>query len=609
MCGILGAFGGFEKKRFDKALESISHRGPDFSGIYAEPNILLGHARLSILDLLPDANQPFIDGKYIALFNGEIYNYKELAKRHSIAVRTTSDTEVLLKLYEKLGVAFLNELNGMFAFCIYDKVENKFVLARDRFGKKPLYYIFNRERGEFIFASEIKAILEILHKTPNINREAFEDYLTYLAPTENKTFYEDVFKLQAGECAIFDIKTKSFLVSTFYDLKSFTNPISISKNEALERIESLIFESIKLRLVSDVPVASFLSGGVDSTLISSIYASISEKRIDTFSIGYDEYKVYDETGYARIAAEAIGSNHHELIASKNDFLDAFEQIITSLDEPVNDPAIIPTFMLSQEVQKNRYKTILSGEGSDEIFMGYDAYFDYMKLQNINEELSTESKNFMNGYHSQNKNLTRQWENLRRIYENDMPIFRLIGECFNSFQKNKLLNYSAYDSFVHSKYLYSQVSNRDMSYWMSYADIKHWIAEVLMTKMDRMSMAHSLESRAPFLDYRLVEFVLSLPSSIRVGSTAKSLLKEIALKHIPHEIVYRQKKGFSSPHFEWYYETYKDKILTDLRAVNAELGWFNDEFLSFLYKEGKIGKFKQHLWGLIVFSRWYMKRFM
>lgn len=607
MCGILGAFGDLKKERFEKALETLSHRGPDFSGVYEGENILFGHTRLSIIDPFPEANQPFLVDNTVAVFNGEIYNYKELVQKHSLNLRTKSDTEALVKLYGKLGIDFLNELNGMFAFCIYDKQQQKLVLARDRFGKKPLYYFF--DAGKFIFASEIKAILKMLDFRPEINRRAFDEYLTYLSPTENKTFYSGIFKLQPGEKAIFDIESKTLEISQYYDLKNSTNIIDISQKEALEKIESLLLQSIDYRLVSDVPVASFLSGGIDSTLISALYASASEQKIDTFSIGYDEYKVYDELEYAHLAASSMGSNHHEVVASRKDFLDAFEKIIDTLDEPLNDPAIIPTFMLSKEVHKSGYKTILSGEGSDEIFMGYDAYFDYQKLQKISDELSIQSKNFLAVHHNQNQNLSRNWEYLRRVYENDFPIFRLTGECFNPLQKSRLLKYDFDDMDEHKKYLYSKVSDRDASYWMSYADMKHWIGEVLMTKMDRMSMAHSLESRAPFLDYKLVEFVMSLPSAMREGDTTKSLLKKIALKHIPQEIVYRQKKGFSSPHFEWYYGTYKDKILADLRLVNDELGWFNDEFLSFLYKEGKIGKFKQHLWGLIVFSRWFIKRFM
>lgn len=607
MCGILGAYGGFGADRFENALNKLSHRGPDFSGTYFDGSLSLGHARLSIIDLLPEANQPFLDGNFAIVFNGEIYNYRELSKKYSLELHTTSDTEVLLKLYEKIGVECLSELNGMFAFCVYDKKSQTLTLARDRFGKKPLYYFF--DGSKFVFASEIKAILELLDKTPSINRHAFEEYLSYLSPMKSNTFYEGIQKLEAGCTAVFDIETKKLDVGRYYELSSYTQPLAISEKEALSKIEELIFDSLRLRLVSDVPVASFLSGGVDSTLISALYSSISQKKIDTFSIGYDEYKDYDELHYARMASNSMGSNHHEFTVNKKEFLDAFEEIVPFLDEPFNDPAIIPTFMLSREVNKSGYKVILSGEGSDEIFMGYDAYFDYLKLDKINHELSSGSKDFMDSYHAQNQNLSRNYESLRRIYERDLPIFRLIGESFNPLQKSKLLSTNPQNIDTDIKAMYETVKDQGAAYWMSYIDIRHWIGEVLMSKMDRMSMAHSLESRAPFLDYRLVEFAMSLPPDIRVGNTTKALLKKIAEKHIPKEIVYRQKKGFSSPYFEWYYEAYGDKILEEFMLVNKELGWFNDEFLRFLFEQGKMGKFKQHTWGLILFCRWFINRFM
>ena len=607
MCGILGAYGGFGADRFENALNKLSHRGPDFSGTYFDGSLSLGHARLSIIDLLPEANQPFLDGNFVIVFNGEIYNYRELSKKYSLELHTTSDTEVLLKLYEKIGAECLSELNGMFAFCVYDKKSQTLTLARDRFGKKPLYYFF--DGSKFVFASEIKAIFELLDKTPNISRYAFEEYLSYLSPMKSNTFYEGIQKLEAGCTAVFDMETKKLDVSRYYELSSHAQPLAISEKEALSKIEELIFDSLRLRLVSDVPVASFLSGGVDSTLISALYSSISQKKIDTFSIGYDEYKDYDELHYARMASNSMGSNHHEFTVNKKEFLDAFEEIVPFLDEPFNDPAIIPTFMLSREVNKSGYKVILSGEGSDEIFMGYDAYFDYLKLDKINHELSSGSKDFMGSYHAQNQNLSRNYESLRRIYERDLPIFRLIGESFNPLQKSKLLSTNPQNIDTDIKAMYETVKDQGAAYWMSYIDIRHWIGEVLMSKMDRMSMAHSLESRAPFLDYRLVEFVMSLPPDIRVGNTTKALLKKIAEKHIPKEIVYRQKKGFSSPYFEWYYEAYGDKILEEFMLVNKELGWFNDEFLRFLFEQGKMGKFKQHTWGLILFCRWFINRFM
>lgn len=608
MCSICG--GNLSADIIKKASDTMLYRGPDASGIFEDGYVSLAHNRLSIIDLSHGADQPFVSERYVLAFNGEIYNYKEIIQKYNLKCLTKSDTEVVLRLFEKLGVKALDEFNGMFSMAIYDKKEKKLFLARDRFGKKPFYYFF--DDNMFVFASEIKAILSAINCSSAINKDAFLDYLSFLTPLGSKTFYHNIYKLEAGHCATFDVCERKLSIFKYYELSSAISSFDIDERGAIVDIERLLLESVNYRLVSDVPVASFLSGGLDSTLISALYSSTSSRKIDTFSIGYDDHKQYDELKYAKMASSFIGSNHHEIVASKQDFIDAFESILEIMDEPINDPAIIPTFMLSKDVYESGYKVVLSGEGSDEIFFGYDAYFEHLKVDGVCGELSDKSKAFLLEYHVKNSINDKMWTYLKRAYSQDIPIFRTFGECFRDTQKKELLGVGfggADESERYFKELYKYSSSLEYSQWISYIDIKHWIGEVLMTKMDRMSMAHSLESRAPFLDYRLVEYVMSLPSSVRVGATTKSLLKEIAVKHIPSEIVYRQKKGFSSPHFEWYYETYKDKILEDLRAVNAELGWFNDDFLTFLYKEGKIGKFKQHLWGLIVFSRWFMKRFM
>lgn len=604
MCSICG--GNISKELVKKASSAMTHRGPDASGMFADEVVSLAHNRLSILDLSDNANQPFVYKNFVIVYNGEIYNFKELIIKYEIPMQTRSDTEVVAYLYAKLGKKAFYEFNGMFAICIYDIENKKLFLIRDRFGKKPLYYFFDGKT--FIFASEIKAILKALEHTPNINKQAFTDYLSFLTPGRNQTFYENIYKMEPGQSAVFDLKSKKLEISRYYELAEHIGQMDITRDEALANIEKLLLQSVRYRLVSDVPVASFLSGGLDSTLISAMYKTVNSGKIDTFSIGYDDFKQYDELEYARIASAFIGSNHHELIASRDSFVDAFEEILDTLDEPINDSAIIPTFMLSKIVHQNGYKVILSGEGSDEIFFGYDSYFDHLGLHKINNELSSVSKQFMSTYHAQYYNDSKAWEYLRRVYDGDQPIFRMFGECFSDRQK-QMLSKTLPKVDIYAKELYEKFCCDEYSKWMSYIDIKHWIGEVLMTKMDRMSMSHSLESRAPFLDYKLVEFVMSLPSELRVGSTTKNLLKEIAIGYIPKEIVYRQKKGFSSPHFEWYYETYGSKILDDFRLVNKQLGWFEDEFLTFLYKQGKIGKFKQHTWGLIVFCRWFMKRFM
>ena len=371
MCGILGC--NYQTNNFTKALDLLTHRGPDFKKFIKIDDIFLGHTRLAIIDLDDEANQPMEFDDIVLVFNGEIYNYKELIKTENLKVKTKSDSEVIIRLYQKFGFEFLNKLNGMFAFCIYDKKKNLFFCARDRFGKKPFFYFF--KENKFIFASEIKAILKILDFTPNINYEAFMQYLRFLAPLFDNTIYENIKKLPAGHYLIFDGKLK---IKKWYDI-SFNN-LKIEKNKALKTIENLLIDSVKLRLNSDVEVATFLSGGVDSSLVSAIYAKF--KKINTFSIGYDEYLHYSETDYAKKVAKHINSNHHELIISKKKYLKNIENVLNAVDEPFGDSATIPTLVLSKFISSQGIKVALSGEGSDELFLGYDNYFKMIDFYNM-----------------------------------------------------------------------------------------------------------------------------------------------------------------------------------------------------------------------------------
>jgi len=611
MCGILGIVGNYDEKTVLKALRLLSHRGPDNLGYYKDGNTFLGHTRLSILDLSSKGNQPMSDreGSIWIVFNGEIYNFKEIRSdlERYYKFKSNTDTEVLIYAYKHYGLDFFKKINGMFAFAIWDREKNIFLLARDRFGKKPLYYTF--QNGNFIFSSEIKAILPLLDRRPQINRTAFLQYLSFLASLPPNTMFEGINKLQAGHYLIFDGKT--IKIEEYYDILDNVQPYKIKNlNEALEEIESILIDSVRHRLVADVEVGSFLSGGIDSSLVSAIYSLQKRSPIHTFSIGYNEYKQYDELSYADRAARHIGSIHYVKSLSKEDFIDVIDDVVYHLDEPVNDPACIPTYLLSQLVMKNNIKVILTGEGSDEDFLGYDFYFEMLKYCNLQSQLN--EKEFLLAYFLDNFNLSKRWEYFKRSLD-DLPVYRTIGENFTDRQKKLLLAEDAFKDLrddMSYEFLDAHWSNfkesglKEPSYWLSYIDFKIWIPEVLMMKVDKMTMAHSIESRAPFLDHRLVELALSIDCKLREGGQTKALLKPVAERFIPNEIVHRQKKGFSSPYLEWYYEHYGDKILKEWFDMNKELGWFSDEFLEFLYNEGSRGMFKQHVWSLIVFSKWF-----
>lgn len=591
MCGILTAIGNHNKKTFEKALCKLSHRGPDAMGIWGEKDVLMGHTRLAIIDLDARSNQPMVDERYTLVFNGEIYNFEELKKEYSLTCKTTSDTEVLIKLYETLGHAMLLKLNGMFAFCLYDRLKEELFMARDRFGKKPLY--FSQSKG-LIVSSEIKAILELLGTTPAMNQQGFQSYFAFLSTLPPHTFYEGIHKLEAGMYASFSKGT--FTCKRYYEVGAKAL-LHVSEKEGLEKIEALLLDAVQKRLVGDVEVASLLSGGIDSSLVSAIYTKVSGTKINTFSIGYDEHLHYDELTQAKEASVHIGSQHHELRINKKTYIDAIENTLSHLDEPMGDTACMPTYLLSQMVHEAGIKVCLSGEGSDEIFLGYDNYFEMAKYYQMHSELSAPSKMLLKNYLERNPNWSRNWESLRRISANEHPFYSG-GETFTKRQFDALCG-------VETKDVRTRVAiDKNPFLWMSTIDFKIWVAEVLMSKIDRMSMAHSLELRAPFLDYRLVDYCLALPPALRAGNTNKYLLKQIAQKYIPSSIIERKKKGFSSPFIEWLYAEYGDEILKLMLHVSHHSGLFDPTFVTFLYHEGKEGRFKQHVWSLYLFCRWY-----
>lgn len=349
MCGIIGS--NFLTPNFDETINLLYHRGPDDQGSFTYKNNQFGHTRLSIIDLNEEANQPMVFDDIIITFNGEIYNYKELIEEEKLNCKTKSDTEVLVRLYQKYGTDFLNKLNGMFSFCIFDIKKEQFFCARDRFGKKPFYFYY--KDNKFIYASEIKSIISLLSFTPTLNKKALEEYLTFWAPIGANTFYKDILKLEAGYSIVFD--GKKLLKNKYYDIDKI-DLIHDSEENVLNNIEKLLIKSMEKRLVSDVGVASLLSGGVDSSLVSSLYSKISLSKIDTYCIGYDEHVHYSELPYARKVAKYINSNHNEVLIGKNDFLEVIDNMLIYMDEPIGDSASIPTYILSEQISTDGFKS-------------------------------------------------------------------------------------------------------------------------------------------------------------------------------------------------------------------------------------------------------------
>ena len=590
MCGIVGS--NFKpNKNIEALVEMISHRGPDHSGAKVIGSNYFGHSRLSIIDLHKEADQPMVFDDILIVYNGEIYNYEELKKDEELICKTKSDTEVLIRLYQKHGTGFLHKLNGMFSFCIYDIKNDLYFCARDRFGKKPFYYY--GEKGRFAFSSKIEPIIDILGQRPKINKTALSQYLQYFVPLSPNTFYQGIHKLEAGSFLTFkngELKTKKYYkINTYKKIKDETT--------ALKDIEELLYKSVTSRLVGDVEVGTLLSGGIDSSLISALYSKISGKKIKTFSVGYSEHKRYSELDFAAIAANHIGSDHHPLEISKKEFIGAFDEVMDSLEEPHGDSAAIPLYLLMKEVNKEGIKTLLSGEGSDEIFLGYDNYAKFLKYYEFEKSLSSSQNEFMDSIISALQNQTKESEYLRRIIKKE-TLYKSFGEIYNDKQKKKL--------FKHVPSFKSEKPKKDPVDWMSYIDLKIWLGESLLSKVDKISMARGVEVRNPFLDFRLVNYLFSVESKIKTGDTNKYLLKKIASKHIPQTIIHRTKKGFNSPFNEWIFGYYGDEILHTILRVNAQTDYFNEEYVKFIYERGKDKKFKQHLWSLFIFSKWFEK---
>ncbi|RXK06546.1 asparagine synthase (glutamine-hydrolyzing) [Halarcobacter bivalviorum] len=591
MCGILGS--NFLSNNFKAALENLNNRGPDYEASIKVGNREFGHTRLAIIDLDEEANQPMVFDEIILVFNGEIYNYQELIKEEGLKCKTSSDSEVLIRLYQKYEEDFLNKINGMFSFCLYDIKKEKYFCARDRYGKKPFFYYF--KDNKFIFSSSINSIIKLLGSTPKLNKVALSQYVQYFVPIAPNTFYQDINSLEAATYLTLEKELKKkryYKINTYKAIKD--------EKEALNSIEETLIKSIEARLVSDVEVGSLLSGGVDSSLVSALYSKLTNKKINTFSIGYNEYKNYCELDYADITAKHINSNHTRLEIGKNDFLNYFEDTLTALEQPHADSAAIPLNILTKKIHQTGIKTVLSGEGSDELFLGYDNYAKFLGYYDFAKSLENKQSEFLDSIIGALQNNTKESEYLRRVVKKQ-NIYNSFGEIYSDIQKRKL--------FKKVPTFKTETPKQDPVDWMSYIDLKIWLGEALLSKVDRISMRNSLEVRTPFLDYRLVNLAFSIDSQIKVGDTNKYLLKKIALKYIPETIVHRTKKGFNSPFNEWTHEEYKDEILDTILKVNEETNLFNSEYLKQIYTLSSQRKFKQHLWTIFIFSKWFKKTYL
>ena len=599
MCAIFGIIGEYDESKASSALSKLHHRGPDFCSITKNQNLFFAHQHLRIMDKSSTHKQIFENGNLFVSFNGEIYNHQELKtelEKFGFLFKTNSETEIILFAYKKWGVDFVTRLRGMFAIAIMDG--EILYLFRDRLGKKPIFYL---EGSSFIFASELKAITPFL-KNIEMDKDALLSYLSYLAPTAPYTFFKSIKKLGMGEYLVY--KDSQINVKKYFDLLDAKPNLIRDKDEALHLLKAKMEESINIRLKADVPIASLLSGGVDSATIN-FFAKKNGMDLQTYTLGYKDYEKYDERHNAKTTADFLGLKNKSIEISEQDYINASDDVLDSLDEPLNDPASIPLYLLFEHIKKDGYKVVISGEGADELFLGYRHYFNYLDAEAMK---SMPNKNWLKSYFRSNYNQNREWEWYKRALE-DSTIFRTSGEKFTDLQKNNLMKQNIKDNQA-LKYLqtyrerFENSKHQDEATWYSYIDLHIFQAEHFLTKLDRISMAHSIESRTPFLDHELSSLVFSLDPKLRYGDKeTKNLLKQIMKPHLGNEIISRRKKGFSNPYMEFLLNTKKIELI---KEVNDETGLFKSKELDELITGAKIGAFKHHIWGLYVLSVWIKK---
>jgi len=591
VCAIFGVVGSYNKTMAEAAFATLTHRGSDAHGVVVEEKLFLGHHRLSIIDPFPEADQPMCVNDAIIVMNGEIYNYRELRKRLGDTFRTRSDTEVAAAAFKRWGEKMSEHLRGMYAVAIWEK--GVLHLFRDPFGKKPLYYA--KIGGTFVFASEIRAI-RTLFPAIKWSRDRITSYLSYQSFVSPHTCYPQIAQLEPGGYlryadGRFDISIREAI------------PLSATDRQVeIDTLEALLSESVRYRLVSDAPLGALLSGGVDSSLVAAMAQKMQKEPLPTFTVGYRGFEKYDERGYAETVARHIGSDHHAFEMDMEAFLEAADALATHLDEPLGDPAAVPLWFLSRKIKEQGIKVILSGDGADELFFGYRPYYE---MADIEKARDLKYKNWLRNYFRSHYSPNREWEWYKRIFD-DSVLFRSSAELFTDLQQNRLLKQNVKDdrSLTWIDHYIRRFGETVGPQWYSFIDIKVQLGELFLKKLDRVSMAHGIEARSPFMDRVLVEKLFACDPAWRMGEKPKWLLKEVAKRYLPDTIIDRKKKGFSYPFIEWLHASGE---LAVIARINAKLKLFDGDVLRFMVEKSKKGRFKHHLYAVWFLCKWIEKR--
>lgn len=635
MCGIAGSFQ-YEssESQFNmtedylvEMRDTMIHRGPDGAGVWLDPRKHLGlaHRRLSIIDLSNSAAQPMVskDQKFIITYNGEVYNHaeikEELIKEGMTSWQTDhSDTEVVLNAFIHWGAKAVHKFRGMFAFAIWDTEKEELFIVRDRIGIKPLYYM--QVDGRLVFGSEIKALLKDKAYNPSVNKKAFYHYLSFLTTPAPQTLFDGIMKLPAGHSLTLK-KGGTPQIECYWDVFDHVNDSSsLSEEEVAAKIKQELSTAVDYRKIGDVPVGVFLSGGIDSSTNAALFSKQGKEKIKTFSIGYDvDYGSYkNELHFAEEVANLINSDHYEKRLNVDDLMGFLPRMIELQDEPIADPVCVPVYYVSKLARDNGVTVCQVGEGADELFWGYTSWKVKLKLQEYNQLPVPRflKKLGLKALEMAGKDNSFYYELLRRGV-NDVPVFWGGAEAFSEYEKQHLISDSLKKEFkdfsswealkpLHDKFKASCPKPTTLN-WMSYVDLKMRLPELLLMRVDKMSMGVSLEARVPFLDHRFVEMAMGISTKLKTkNNVSKYILKKAVRGLIPDKIIDRKKQGFGVPVYEWLFDKLGAKIEKDLLDFCDEADFFDKSYIQKLL-DNKSGHQLWYLYNFVLWHRAYIAR--
>jgi asparagine synthase (glutamine-hydrolysing) len=595
----------------------IHHRGPDGDGAYRSGPVGLGHRRLSIIDL-NTGSQPMCneDGTVWVVYNGEIYNFPELrsellSRGHQF--KSTTDTEVIIHLYEELGAESVARFRGMFAFALWDERRQLLLLARDRVGIKPLYYV-NTGRG-LVFGSEIKSLLADPSVERHINPRAVDRFLTYLYLPGDETMFEGIFKLEPGY--FLTVCDGQIDKRQYWDLRFDASPPKIDFEEAVAELRALLRRTVKDHMISDVPVGVLLSGGVDSTGVLRYAVEQTDKKIHTFTIGFAGEGFADERPYARLASEKFGTNHHEITMAPEDFRDFLPRYVWHMEEPVCEPPAVALYFVSRLARESSIKVLLSGEGGDEAFGGYSNYRNLLILEKLKSAFGPAKGLLRLGFQAMVQAGLSRFEKYIGLIDLALPDYYLSrtsrpGISFNAmkptlYQKDFAKALGAAPSNIPTQRLFKNVDSSKALNQMLYIDTKTWLPDDLLVKADKMTMATSVELRVPLLDFQVLEFAASLKENFKVhGWSTKRILKAALQESVPPEIIKRKKTGLPVPYERWLRTDLKEFVSDHLLGRNGFLtSYFRKEKIAELVQMHQKGAgYSREIFCLLVLHLWH-----